>query len=269
LLLPLIAVGCYLIGAIVLGIGAYRDDTHEGRGGWLAAAAIALVGLIVHLSALIDEWRATPGEALSLGDTAALVSLVIAVVALVMVLRSRPAGAAALLLAIAAALEAGFSEGARHFAVGWPGRELAFHIAVATTAFAMLTIGAALAAAQVIVDRRLRSHRALGWLRIFSPIESLESGCFQAILAGFLLLTLALVSGAFFIENLFEQHLVHKVVLAIVAWIVFGVLLLGRFRFGWRGRRALRWALSGYLLLGLSYFGSKLVLETVLGRHWG
>ena len=83
------------------------------------------------------------------------------------------------------------------------------------------------------------------------------------------LLTLALVTGAFFIENLFAQHLVHKVVLAIIAWLVFGVLLLGRRRFGWRGRKALRWTLTGYVLLGLSYFGSKLVLENMLGRHWG
>ena len=82
-------------------------------------------------------------------------------------------------------------------------------------------------------------------------------------------LILALVSGAFFIENLFAQHLVHKVVLARVAWVLFGMLLVGRLRLGWRGRRALRWALSGYAALALAYFGSKLVLETMLGRHWG
>jgi ABC-type uncharacterized transport system permease subunit len=140
---------------------------------------------------------------------------------------------------------------------------------MATTAFAFLTIGAALAVAQVVVDRRLRSRRPLGLLKILTPLESLESGCFHSILAGFTLLTLALVSGAFFIENLFAQHLVHKVALAIVAWVVFGVLLLGRRRFGWRGRKALRWTLAGYVLLGLSYFGSKLVLENLLGRHWG
>jgi ABC-type uncharacterized transport system permease subunit len=51
--------------------------------------------------------------------------------------------------------------------------------------------------------------------------------------------------------------------------VLFGMLLVGRLRFGWRGRRALRWALSGYALLALAYFGSKLVLESVLGRHWG
>ena len=120
-----------------------------------------------------------------------------------------------------------------------------------------------------MVDKRLRSRKPLGWLKILTPLESLESGCFQSIIAGFLLLTLALVSGAFFIEDLFAQHLVHKVVLAMTAWVVFGILLFGRMRFGWRGRQAMRWTLAGYILLGLSYFGSKLVLETLLGRHWG
>ena len=159
----------------------------------------------------------------------------------------------------------GQSEGA----VAQTGWELTFHVAMATTAFAFLTIGMVLAIAQVIVDRRLRSRQPLGLLKILTPLESLESGCFQSILAGFAVLTLALVSGAFFVQDLFAQHLIHKVVLAIVAWVVFGVLLLGRFKFGWRGRMALRWTFAGYTLLGLSYFGSKLILENILGKHWG
>jgi ABC-type uncharacterized transport system permease subunit len=269
LLLPLIAVACYLFGAVGLALGAYYGDSHHGRGGRIAGVLIAAVGVVVHVAALADELKLDPNAALSLGDTAAIVSALIAVTALVLALRPRLRGMAALLLVVAAALELTFSEGARSFTTGRPGWELSFHIAMATTAFAFLTIGAALAVSQVVVDRRLRSRRPLGILRILTPLESLESGCFYSILAGFLLLTLALVSGAFFVENLFAQHLVHKVVLAIVAWIVFGVLLLGRWRFGWRGRKALRWTLAGYVLLGLSYFGSKLVLENLLGRHWG
>jgi ABC-type uncharacterized transport system permease subunit len=269
LLLPLIAVACYLFGAFGLAMGAYYGVSHHGRGGRIAGALIACVGVVVHVAALAGELKLAPGAALSLGDTAAIVSALIAVTALVLALRPRLRGMSALLLGVAAVLELTFSEGARNFTTGRPGWELSFHIAMATTAFAFLTIGAALAVAQVVVDRRLRSRQPLGVLRILTPLESLESGCFHSILAGFALLTLALVSGAFFVENLFAQHLVHKVVLAIVAWIVFGVLLLGRWRFGWRGRKALRWTLAGYVLLGLSYFGSKLVLENLLGRHWG
>jgi len=269
LLLPLIAVACYLIGAVWLGLTVYRTDSHQDRGGRISAVAIAGVGALVHAIALIQERRIAPSAALSPSDTAAIVGFVIAVTAILMALRPRLRGMAALLLAIAAIMEAAFSEGARQFSVGRPGWELAFHVAMATTAFAFLTIGMVLAVAQVVVDRRLRSRQPLGWLKILTPIESLESGLFQSILAGFAMLTLALVSGAFFIENLFAQHLVHKVVLALFAWVVFGILLLGRLRFGWRGRKALRWTLAGYVLLGLSYFGSKLILEDILGKHWG
>jgi len=269
LLLPLIAVACYLFGALGLGLSAYWGDAHHGRGRRIAAVAIAAIGIVVHAAALVQERRLQPQAVLSLSDTLALVALVIAVTAIVMALRPRLRGMAALLLGIAAVLEAAFSQGAREFSVGRPGWELAFHVAMATIAFAFLTIGAALAVAQVVVDRRLRSRQPLGWLKILTPIESVESGVFQSILLGFTVLTLALVTGAFFIEDLFAQHLVHKVVLAIIAWIVFGILLLGRWRMGWRGRQALRWTLAGYVLLGLSYFGSKLVLENLLGKHWG
>ena len=269
MLLPLIAVACYLFGAFGLGLSVYLGVAHHGRGRRIAAVAIASIGVAVHAAALLDERRIDPQAALSLGDTLALVALVIAVTAIAMAVRPRLRGMAALLLGIAAVLEAAFSEGAREFSVGRPGWELAFHVAMATTAFAFLTIGAVLAVAQGVVDHKLRSRQPLGWLKILTPVESIESGCFQSILAGFALLTLALVTGAFFIENLFAQHLVHKVVLAIIAWLVFGILLLGRWRMGWRGRQALRWTLAGYVLLGLSYFGSKIVLENLLGKHWG
>jgi len=273
LLLPLIAVACYLIGATWLAIATYQQRSEpfsaHGRGGRIASVAIATVGAIIHAAALMHERQIAPDSALSLGEVLALVALVIAVPAILMALRPGKRGVAAMLLFIAAILEAAFSEGTRQFSMGRPGWELSFHIAMATTAFAFLTIGMALAVAQVFVDRRLRSRRPLGWLKILTPIESLESGCFQSIFAGFTVLTLALLSGALFVENLFAQHLVHKVSLAIIAWVVFGVLLLGRLRFGWRGRKALRWTFAGYALLGLSYFGSKIILENVLGKHWG
>ena len=92
---------------------------------------------------------------------------------------------------------------------------------------------------------------------------------FRLIGAGFVLLTLALLTGFIFVTNLFEQHLIHKTVLSLIAWVLFGILLIGRTRYGWRGRGAVRWTLWGFGVLILAYFGSKFVLETVLGRHWG
>jgi ABC-type uncharacterized transport system permease subunit len=50
--------------------------------------------------------------------------------------------------------------------------------------------------------------------------------------------------------------------------LLFGVLLAGRQFAGWRGRRAVSLYLWGFATLGLAYFGSRFVLEEVLGRTW-
>jgi ABC-type uncharacterized transport system permease subunit len=97
----------------------------------------------------------------------------------------------------------------------------------------------------------------------------MEQVLFTTIHAGVVLLTLSVFSGLIFVDNVFAQHLVHKTVLSIIALVVFGVLLLGRWRFGWRGRKAIHWTLVGYGLLVLGYFGSRFVLEVLLQRQWG
>jgi ABC-type uncharacterized transport system permease subunit len=110
-------------------------------------------------------------------------------------------------------------------------------------------------------------HRQFGpWLRALPPLTLTETLLFQLIGAGFSLLTLTLITGALFVDNLFGQHLVHKTVLSIIAWLVFGALLYGRWRHGWRGRRAVNLTLSGMALLVLAFFGTKAVLELILHR---
>ena len=57
-----------------------------------------------------------------------------------------------------------------------------------------------------------------------------------------------------------------ETVFAVLSWLVFGLLLAGRWRYGWRGRTALRWTLTGFVMLLLAYVGSRFVLEVLLGR---
>jgi ABC-type uncharacterized transport system permease subunit len=59
---------------------------------------------------------------------------------------------------------------------------------------------------------------------------------------------------------------VHKTILSILAWILFAVLLWGRWKFGWRGQTAVRWTLGGFGFLILAYLGSKFVQEILLHR---
>ncbi|MCB1717000.1 MAG: cytochrome c biogenesis protein CcsA, partial [Candidatus Competibacteraceae bacterium] len=72
--------------------------------------------------------------------------------------------------------------------------------------------------------------------------------------------------GFLFFVDIFAQHLVHKTILSIIAWLLFGILLWGHRRYGWRGPIAVRWTLGGFIVLMLAYFGSKLVLELILQR---
>ena len=100
------------------------------------------------------------------------------------------------------------------------------------------------------------------------PLLTLEAMLFRTITAGFVLLTLAVFSGVFFSEELFGTALqfTHKVVFAILSWLVFGGLLLGRHFRGWRGRTALYWTITGFIFLLLAYLGTQFVLEVILGR---
>ena len=99
---------------------------------------------------------------------------------------------------------------------------------------------------------------------LFYRQEAFTDMLFGFLLAGWLLLSASLVSGWLFLDDLFAQHLVHKTLLSASAWVIFGLLLLGRHQLGWRGYKAIRWTLAGFCLLMLAYFGSKLVREFIL-----
>lgn len=144
--------------------------------------------------------------------------------------------------------------------------QLDLHILLSILAYSLLVIAALQAMLLAVQDRQLRNRHPGGLIRALPPLQTMESLLFQLIGVGFILLSMALLTGIFFLEDIFAQHLVHKTVLALVAWLVFATLLWGHWRFGWRGRIAIRWTLGGFGFLMLAYFGSKLVLELLLGR---
>ena len=148
------------------------------------------------------------------------------------------------------------------------------HLLLAILAYSLLTIAAMHALLMATMERRLHGEGVAGSGRLafvidrLPPLLVMEGVLFRLIAVGFVLLTATLVSGIFFSEELFGRPLRfdHKTVFAIAAWIVFGGLLLGRLVFGWRGRTALRWTLTGFAMLMLAYVGSHFVLEVLLQR---
>ncbi|UCE30257.1 MAG: cytochrome c biogenesis protein CcsA [Burkholderiales bacterium] len=151
------------------------------------------------------------------------------------------------------------------------GALLALHLVVGLGAYSVLLLAALHALLMAFAERAL--HGVPGgsqsrWLDRLPPLLVLERLLFRMITLGFALLTLTVLTGVVFAEETFGRPMRpdHKSVLSILAWILFGVLLLGRHLRGWRGRTALRFTLSGFGLLLLAYVGTRFVLEVVLQR---
>lgn len=144
----------------------------------------------------------------------------------------------------------------------------AAHLVVALLAFALFIIAAVQAAAMLALQQDL--HRGLASTAgTIPPVLTLERWLFALIAIAFVLLTATLASGVIFSEALFGKPVQfnHKTLFSGLAWLLFGILLAGRWRWGWRGRQALRWVVTGSVLLLIGYAGSKFVLEVLLGRR--
>lgn len=142
---------------------------------------------------------------------------------------------------------------------------IGIHVIFSLLAYSLFTIATVQALLLAYQNWRLKNHHpGGGFLKGLPPLQTMETLLFDFIWAGFILLSLSLISGFIFLENIWAQHLVHKTFFSIVAWLVYGVLLTGRVRMGWRGNTAIRLALGGFVLLALAYWGSKFVLEVLL-----
>jgi ABC-type uncharacterized transport system permease subunit len=233
------------------------------------AWALSLAALLAHSDAIVHMMRLNGPFAIGVLEALSLLAWTLAVLACLIAIEKQNRALAAILFASAACGAAATDAGHGYVEASVPTWELTAHILLSLAASALLFAAAVTAVLLVILDRRLRTRRLADLPRFLPPLDVLEKVLFRLIGAGFALLTLSLLTGFIFVTNLFTQHLIHKTVLSLFAWSIFGVLLIGRMRFGWRGRAAVGWTLVGFGALALAYFGAKFVLEDVLGRHWG
>jgi ABC-type uncharacterized transport system permease subunit len=142
------------------------------------------------------------------------------------------------------------------------------HLAMAFAAYSLFTIAALHAVLIALAEKHLHKAVPPNIISGLPPLLTLERLLFRMIQAGFLLLSLTLLSGVFFAEEIFGKALPfnHKTVFGVASWLIFAALLLGRRVYGWRGRTAISWTLAGFMSLLLAYVGVKFVLEVLLGR---
>ena len=144
---------------------------------------------------------------------------------------------------------------------------LDIHIILSLSAYAVLLMATIQAVILWFQNRELKNKQKKRiWVNLLPSFQAMESLLFDLIQTGFILLTTALVFGFFTIEDFFAQHLAHKTAFSIFSWFVYGSLLIGHYKFGWRGQKAIRFTIIGFFLLALGFIGSKFVLEMILGK---
>jgi len=142
------------------------------------------------------------------------------------------------------------------------------HLLIAMLAYSLFTIASLHVLLMAIAEKHLHSHDVPPLLQTLPPLLTMESVLFKILGSGFVFLTLTLATGVLFSEELFGKPLTftHKTVFGFISWFIFGGLLLGRTLYGWRGRVAMRWTLTGFMALVLAYVGSRFVAEIILQR---
>ena len=258
----IIAILLYLTASVLLAVKLRNRDT-SSAGKW-RGLALAIVATLLHGWLLAQQLFMEQGLNLGVFNAISLLTWLISVF-LIASATARPTENLGIIAfpgtALAIALEGVTSTEHITTVTNTP---LEIHILVSVAAYSLLSIAAVQAVLLTIQDRHLRNKRPGGFIRALPPLQSMETLLFQIIAIGFALQSLSLVTGFIFLENMMAQHLAHKTVLSIIAWTVFAVLLWGRWKFGWRGRTAIRWTLSGFAVLAMSYIGSKMVLEVIL-----
>lgn len=225
---------------------------------------LASLSILAHTLALYKVLHSPAGIHLGFFIVGSLVGWLVAVVALLSSLQQRVDNLFICIFPLAAASAALAAWGpdlgtARFYPDG-----LIVHILLSILAYSVFTIATFQAFMLARQNQSLKQHHTRGLVASLPPLQTMENLLFQMLWIGMTLLTASLITGLFFIENFFAQHLAHKTLFSILAWLIYAVLLWGRSVLGWRGQKAIKWTIMGFFLLMLGFFGSKLVLEAFI-----
>ncbi len=132
---------------------------------------------------------------------------------------------------------------------------LLLHISLAIFAYATLTIALLYSVQITWLSTRLKDKKFDPLDPNIPPLMSVERQLFNVIVVGFLLLTSVLITGYIYLDNMIS----HKTVISVLAWLVYAVLLWGRFQMGLRGKNKTLLSAIGAGLLTLGYFGGRFI----------
>jgi ABC-type uncharacterized transport system permease subunit len=242
-----------------------KQDTTGNDGLFNIAFIVAICSVVAHIIYALNNGLANNAIDFSLSsmaviDSAILVSIYL-LACLTMPIRRLgilvfPLSALSLMFSFAWHSDANYLNASGAFAA---------HVLVSILAYSLLTIAAIQALLYAYQERQLKKRLAPTMLLALPPLQTMEMLLFRLVAIGFFLLSLTLISGAFFSQQIFGQpfEFKHHTILAVLGWLVFATLLYKRYRHGLRGSHAVFWTLSGFFLIQLGYFGTKIITESI------
>jgi len=264
LILHLIAIALYALS----GFYYWRalEASSEGKPGPRAAALIGTLAVCLQGGLLIGDINHNGHLILGVGTILSLDAWAVAAIFLAGSLR-KPIASLGAFIMLSTALAAIGQIFLPHRTEDTPVHNpwLVAHIVISILAYSLLSIAVVQSLMLWIQESRLRRKHLTPLMRTMPPMETMETLMFEMIQVGFVLLTLTLISGFFFSENIFGTPLpfTHHSILSLIAWLAFAILLIGRRQFGWRGRNAIRWTLAGFVLFVFAYLSAEFLLKLV------
>ena len=267
------AVSLYLISSLIIAIslrGKRNQGTEEANDDLskktALAFAIGAIATVMHL-ALTARHSFINGQLdFSLGSVAILISGLLCLIFILggLHLPIRRLGVVVFPLTVLSVLFGWFRNSEPNLLAGWSNAATA-HIVVSILSYCLLAIAAIQAILYTYQERQLKKHVSPAMLIALPPLQTMEQLLFRLIWTGFALLSLTLISGMVFTNEIYNRpfEFNHHTILAIMGWLVYVVLLFLRVTQGVRGTQAVYWTIAGFLFIQLGYFGTKLVTESM------
>ncbi|HJN95915.1 MAG: hypothetical protein CMQ15_00110 [Gammaproteobacteria bacterium] len=255
----LFAVLFYLMGAVFQGVNfTSNKDTRT------AVFTFGAMAVIAHAISAFGVIRTTSGYHFGIFEISTLIAVSISLLVIISALRKPlenlflglfPLAILSILTSLA-------------FSSNYPPTDmspgLASHVLISILAYSFITIAALQSVFLAYQNYHLKHAHVGGLISKFPPLQDMEAFLFELLWVGQGLLSLGIVAGLLFIDDIWGiDGIIHKTVFSLLAWIVFAVLLWGRHQLGWRGVTAIRGTLTGFSLLIVGYYGSKLALEYI------
>jgi len=217
-----------------------------------------LLGFAIHTAGLSQRWTESGRfPAVGLHDGASLLAWAIVLAFLLTILRTRidALGLAAYPAAFALVLVANLTPVTERADPILMSLYLPVHATLAFFGYAALFVACAMGGLYLVQERELKSRAPAAFYYLVPSLERCDTISGRSVAVGFVFLTLAIVTGVLWSEQARGRPFTGdaKEWSALLAWVIYVVLIVARRRSGWGGRRAALLGIAGFASVAFTF----------------